>query len=93
MLAVGVTNASLDCLALASRLNADALAPRDLNLRHGIKGAQVAAELIHALNDLRTEKPEKVTVGNVNVEVGVVAPHACGESEIGTPFLVRTRPL
>jgi hypothetical protein len=43
---------------------------RDLNLRHGMKGATIAADLLKALNDQRSEKPEKVTVGNVNVEAG-----------------------
>jgi hypothetical protein len=63
MLTIGITNASLDCLAQASHLNVDQLALRDLNLRHAFKGAQVASDLIKALNDLRGEKPEKATVG------------------------------
>jgi hypothetical protein len=61
MLTIGITNASLDCLAQASHLNVDQLALRDL--RHAFKGAQVASDLIKALNDLRGEKPEKATVG------------------------------
>jgi hypothetical protein len=77
MLAVGVTNASLDCLAQASHLNVDQVELRDLNRRHGPKGATVAIELVEALNDLRGEKPEKVSVGNVNVEAG-------GQAIVGT---------
>jgi hypothetical protein len=69
MLAVGVANASLDYLALASRLNVEAAELRDLNLRHGLKGAAVATDLVKALK-LRGEKPERVSVGSVNVEPG-----------------------
>ena len=43
MLAVGVTNASLDCLAQASNLSVEQVQLRDLNLRHGLKGATVAS--------------------------------------------------
>src|SRR5262245_51920619 len=43
-LAVGLTNASLDCLAHAVRCH-ERPDVRDLNLRHGIKGAVVAADL------------------------------------------------
>ena len=77
MLTVGVTNASLDCLAQAALLRVDALPMRDLNLRHGLKGAAVAGELIKALDERRRQKPEKVTVGNVNVEAG-------GQAIVGT---------
>jgi len=70
MLAVGVANASLDYLALASRLNVEAAELRDLNLRHGLKGAAVATDLVKALNEMRGEKPERVSVGSVNVEPG-----------------------
>jgi hypothetical protein len=40
MLAVGVTNASLDCLAQASNLNVQQFQLRDLNLRHGTVAAE-----------------------------------------------------
>jgi hypothetical protein len=70
LLALSVANASLDCLTQASMLDMGQFTLRDLNLRHGMKGATIAAELLKALNDLRSEKHEKVTVGNVNVEAG-----------------------
>jgi hypothetical protein len=84
LLAVGITNASLDCLALVSRLNVDQAELRDLNLRHGLKGATVAADLIKALNELRGEMPEKISVGNVNVEAG-------GQAIVGTVEASRSR--
>ena len=48
LLTVSVTNASLDCLALAARVPPDNLAVRELNLRYGLKAAEVAAQLIRA---------------------------------------------
>jgi hypothetical protein len=77
LLAVGVANASLDCLAQAMRLPMGEAALRDLNLRHGLKGAGLAKEIITALDDLGGEKPDKVMVGNVNVEAG-------GQAIVGT---------
>ena len=70
LLTVSVTNASLDCLALAARVPPDNLPVRELNLRHGLKAAAIAAELIKALEDRHREKSDKVTVGAVNVEAG-----------------------
>jgi hypothetical protein len=77
LLAVGVANASLDCLAQAMRLPMEYVGLRDLNLRHGLKGAGLAKDLLVALDDLGAEKPDKVTVGNVNVEAG-------GQAIVGT---------
>ena len=70
LLTVSVTNASLDCLALAARVPPDNVPVRELNLRYGLKAAAVAAELIKALDDRNREKSDKVTVGAVNVEAG-----------------------
>ena len=70
LLAVSVTNASLDCLALAARVPPDNEPVRELNLRYGLKAAAVAADLIKALDDRQREKSDKVTVGAVNVEAG-----------------------
>ena len=53
MLAVSVTSASLDCLTHAASTPPDHLETRDINLRHGLKGAAVAAELIKALDARR----------------------------------------
>ena len=70
MLAVAISNASLDCVAQASLLDPGQFTLRDLNLRHGFKGAQLGAELIKTLNDLRCKRSEKVQVSSVNVEAG-----------------------
>jgi hypothetical protein len=70
MLATSLTSASLDCLSQAALSNPANLQVRDLNLRHGMKAAAVAAELVRALDNRRGEKSEKVTVGKVNVEAG-----------------------
>jgi hypothetical protein len=70
MLAVSLTSASLDCFSQAALSDPGNLQIRDLNLRHGMKGAAVAAELVRALDNRRGEKSEKVTVGKVNVEAG-----------------------
>ena len=70
LLAVSSTNASLDCFALAARVPLDNLPLRELNLTLGLKSANVAAELIKTLDDRRREKPDRVSVGAVNVEAG-----------------------
>jgi hypothetical protein len=70
MLAVSVANASVDCLTQAALARPEWLEGRDLNLRHGLKGAAVAAELIKVLDARRGIGPKKVTVGSVNVEAG-----------------------
>lgn len=71
MLAVSVASASLDCLAQASGTPPDYIERRDLNLRHGLKGAAVAAELIKVLDARRgNSQSRKVSVGSVNVEAG-----------------------
>ena len=70
LLAVSVTNASLDCLALAACVPPDNVPVRELNLRYGLKAATVAADLIKALEDRHREKSDKVSVGTVNVESG-----------------------
>jgi hypothetical protein len=70
MLTTSLTSTSLDCLAQAANLPPGQAKLRDLNLRHGIKGAAGAAELVKALDNRRREKSEKVTVGQVTVEAG-----------------------
>jgi hypothetical protein len=70
MLATSITSASLDCLSQAALSAPGNLKVRDLNLRHGIKAAAAAAELVKALDNRRGAKSEKVTVGQVNVEAG-----------------------
>ena len=70
LLTVSVTNASLDCLALAARVPPDNLPVRELNLRYGLKAAEVATDLIKALEDRHREKSDKVSVGTVKVESG-----------------------
>ena len=74
MLTVGVASASLDCLAQAASISPEYLEARDLNLRHGFKGAAVAVDLIKALDARRGNfEPRKVTVRDVNVEAGAQA--------------------
>jgi hypothetical protein len=70
LLAVTVTNASLDCHALAARVPPDYLEVRELNLRLGLKAAETAADLLKARDDRHREQADKVTVGAVNVEAG-----------------------
>jgi hypothetical protein len=70
LLEVSVTNASLDCLALAARVPPDNLPVRELNLRWGLKAAEVVAQLIKAQDDRHRDKSDKMTVGAVNVEAG-----------------------
>jgi hypothetical protein len=70
LLAVSVTNASLDCLQQAARVPPHNLPLRELNLRLGLKGAEVATNLVKALDERCREKSDKVTVGAVNVEAG-----------------------
>ena len=69
-LAVSVSNASLDCLAQAARVDPRHLEHRDLNLKYGLKGATVAAELLRLLESRRGQGSKSVTVGNVKVEAG-----------------------
>jgi len=69
MLAISVANASLDCLTQAAGTSPDYLESRDL--RHGLKGAAVAADLIKILDARRGHSaPRRVSVGSVNVEAG-----------------------
>ena len=77
LLAVSTTNASLDCIALTARVSPDNLPVRELNLTLGLKSATVAAELIEKLHDRRRERPDRVSVGAVNVEAG-------GQAIVGT---------
>lgn len=68
-LTVAVTNSSMDCLGRAGRCG-DSLAARDLNLRHGHKGALVVRDLLSELDSRRGQNPKNVTVGKVNVGSG-----------------------
>lgn len=70
MLLVGVTNASLDCMSIAARVPPQEMECRELNLRYGLRGAQVAAQLAETLEKIRGKAPSNVNVGNVNVESG-----------------------
>jgi hypothetical protein len=69
LLAVSITNASLDCLALAARIP-ESLPDREVNLRLGIKAAETVVTLLKALDDRHLEKVDKVSVGAVNIEAG-----------------------
>jgi alkylhydroperoxidase family enzyme len=75
ILASSVTNASVDCLMQAAAMSSsEHLEARDLNLRHGFKGAAVAAGLIQALDARRGNSvPREVTVRDVNVQAGAQA--------------------
>jgi hypothetical protein len=68
-LAVAVTNSTMDCFYRAAQCD-QALPARDLNLRHGMKGAVAAADLLKVLNSRRSQGLKNVTVGKVNVEAG-----------------------
>ena len=68
-LAVAVTNLTMDCFYRAAQCD-QALPARDLNLRHGMKGAVAAADLLKVLNSRRSQGLKKFTVGKVNVEAG-----------------------
>ena len=70
LLLVGVTNASLDCMSIAARVPPQEMECRELNLRYGLKGAEVAAKLAETLERVRGNAPSKVSVGKVNVESG-----------------------
>jgi len=70
MLMVGVTNTSLDCMSIAARVPPQEMECRELNMRYGLKGAQVAAQLAETLQKVRGNAPSKVSVGKVNVESG-----------------------
>jgi hypothetical protein len=71
MLAVSIGSASLDCLWQAAAPSPEHLNRCDVNLRHGLKGAAVAADLVKALGARRGNLvSRKVMVGNVNVEAG-----------------------
>jgi len=60
MLFCSITSASLDCLAQAANSDPKHLQIRNLNLRHGMKGAAVTIELAKALDSRRGAKSEKV---------------------------------
>ena len=67
-LSVEVKNATSDCLMEAARTKGHR-AIRDINLKHGFRGALLTAELLDRLERRRRNNPA-VTVGNVNVEAG-----------------------
>jgi hypothetical protein len=79
-LIVAGTNATMDCLGRAAQFDSSSRA-RDLNLRYGLKGAPVVADLIKLLESRRGQGRPNVTVGNVNVEAGGQA--IVGSVEIG----------
>ena len=70
LLLVGVTNSSLDCMSIAARAPLEEMEARELNLRCGLKGAEVAVQLVEALQKVRGNAPSRVSVGKVNVESG-----------------------
>ena len=70
MLMVGVTNTSLDCMSIAARVPPQEMECRELNMRYGLKGAQVVAQLAETLERIRGKSPKNVRVGKVNVESG-----------------------
>ncbi len=67
-LIVAGTNASLDCLARATKC--DDSRARETNLRHGLKGTMYVDSLIKSLESRRGQGRSKVTVGQVKVEAG-----------------------
>lgn len=73
MMAVALTNASLDCLTVAARVSPVETELRDLNLRLGMKLADSTARLFETLEKLRGRNPNNVHVGSVNVEPGAQA--------------------
>jgi len=79
-LMIGVTNSSMDCLGRAARCN-QSLPARDLNLRYGIKGTAVVADLVKVWESHRGQGRQNVTVGTVSVEAGGQA--VVGNVEIG----------
>jgi hypothetical protein len=68
-LAVGVFNYSLSAIAEGSRQSVP-LQVRDVNLRHGMRGALVAAQLLQALQRMQSGTEPRVSVGAVNVAPG-----------------------
>jgi hypothetical protein len=81
-LAVGVFNSSLSAIAEGSRQRVP-LPVRDVNLRHGMKGALVAAQLLQALHRLQHGSEKNVQVGAVNVAAG-------GQAVVGNVALGKT---
>jgi hypothetical protein len=65
MVAVNIT--TMDCLGRASTDNVRA---RELNLRYGLKGAQVQLDIIRLREARRGQVNQKVVVSKVNVEAG-----------------------
>jgi hypothetical protein len=82
-LAVGLFNSSLTAIAEGSRQQAP-LQVRDVNLRHGTRGAIATAELLQRLNRLQNGAEKAVQVGAVNVEAG-------GQAVVGNIALGKTR--
>ena len=82
-LAVGLFNSSLTAIAEGSRPQAP-LQVRDVNLRHGTRGAIATAELLQRLNRLQNGAEKAVQVGAVNVEAG-------GQAVVGNVALGKTR--
>ena len=72
---VAVTNAGMDCFVQAARVarGDENHHVRDMKLRHGLRAASVAAELLEALERRRGQDSKKVSVGQVNVEAGAQA--------------------
>jgi len=68
-LIVAGTNASLDCLARATKCD-DSVRARETNLRHGLKGTMYVDSLIKSLETHRGKGRSNVTVGQVKVEAG-----------------------
>jgi len=81
-LIVAGTNATMDCLGRAAQFDSSSRA-RDLNLRYGLKGAPVVADLIKLLESRRGhgQGGQTVTVREVNVEAGGQA--IVGNVEVG----------
>jgi hypothetical protein len=76
-LIVSLTGASLDCITQAALVQPSCSPLREPNLKIGLKGAETVAELIKAFDDRHRAKPDKVTVGPVNVAAG-------GQAIVGT---------
>jgi hypothetical protein len=68
-MAVGIFNASMTAISEGSRQDIP-LRVRDVDLRHGMRGATVVAQLLKDLHSMQTGGQKRVSVGTVNVAPG-----------------------
>jgi hypothetical protein len=77
MVMTALTSGTLDCFAQATNLDPQHVKLRDINLRYGIRGAEILVKLAQAYDGRRGKIAKKVAVGKVNVEAG-------GQAIVGT---------